>query len=1844
MATLTCRVQFLDDTDPFSSTNFPEPTRPPTYTFLEDTPLIEQIAGVHRLLKAPHKLDDCALQLSHNGTYLDLDSTLGEQRDELEGFFEDSGRSKKQSIVLRTQLSVRVNACIEKLYNSTGRELRRALFSLKQIFQDDKDLVHEFVNAEGLTCLIRVGDDADQNYQNYILRALGQIMLYVDGMNGVIAHNDTVQWLYSLIASKFRLVVKTALKLLVVFVEYTESNAPLFIKAVNTTDRKSGVKPWSNILAILDEKDGIDTELLVFAMTLLNKTLAVLPDQDTFYDVTDCLEEQGMEAIAQRHLAKRGGDRDLAEQFDIYEVALRLEDGDTESGAATPASCRKERRRTSLTGAVSAAASSASSSSAAAGTGGGEKRGLERRRSRRHNSAGRGRSPTSPVAPSALPAGTASAAAGDSAFENGAARSAPPSPALSSQSSRSSQSTANGRDDGDVSLAVCSETNDCCFEADAKSSPGSALTKSLPLVQNASSCMPAPVQRLSMTPSPLPPSSTPSSPSPPPAAALPAPAATLRSRAATPARHAANVSPAALPVRLPYVPKSPFHLFSYEPMDKPASLRERQDEAAAAATAAGTPVAASLAASESGSRLLEPSHDPFASKPLRFASSFTFTPNRYSAGVNYNGNVYGTPGARSYGSPSSPASQAAGSQYSQNHSSEAADGKNSNKAMDSSARAAAGLLSSSYKQHQESLAAERERRRRERDERLQRIEREERNKYNSREYMEERERLRREKEERNRYLERIAAEEREKELRNRTKVRMELNLTLQSPSTNASPVTLVSQSPGTPSACPSPTPVRSAESPRLVSYSPSPTRSQSPALAPSPPPSPAPSPAPSPVTCSSPAPLASPARFVSPAPSPSTSRPATPAGIPAPPPAARVPSTPSSSLRLADAGETPEEAAEETAEEPAAEEVAPLSAKERENEAVNEKENCSASSSSSASSTLERDRAEEEPESSLEFNICPEHSNSLSIRGNESFHASSLMHRATADGIRILGLRPAQMTMWSDANSRIHGSRLVSWIYPTLWGFLARTQALSASCPPEKRPQEKAIEEESGEATDQIPVQSLTNGTNSEPVGLGEKTEETSKNEPDGLAEGVLARVSSPTIPEGGGARREIAAARDATAVSPDKPSGPRAFAERFGRVTSSEQDEEGEKEMPPVAPPPPRKESDQLWEQMLAKTHELRIKDMDFTDLNEEDDVDMLDFDNLLLRSGDFVSLPPPPPVFPSMASVLFSPPPPPGCPPTMPPPSSALTGLILPPPPLFASPAHQAREGTPGGPGSPALAHSLKKKKTVRLFWSEVRHTEWQHRNHRYGKSSLWASLDPVEVDTNKLEILFESKSKELPVTKRSTTDGKRQELIVLDSKRSNAINIGLTVLPPPRTIKTAILNFDEYALNKEGIEKLLTMIPTEEEKQKITEAQLVNPDVPLGSAEQFLLTLSSISELSARLQLWAFKLDYETMEKEVAEPLQDIKEGMDQVEKNRTLRCILTTLLAVGNFLNGTNAKGFELHYLEKVPEVKDTVHKQSLLHHVCNMVVEKFPDTTDLYSEIGAITRSAKVDFDQVQENLNQMERRCRACWDHLKAIAKHETKPVLKTKMSEFLRDCAERIIILKIVHRRIVNRFHAFMLYIGHAPYSIRDVSITRFCRIVSEFALEYRTARERVLQQRLKRATHRERNKTRGKMITDTDDEEAAESGKFSGGSAQSPLAASASVPAVRRQLAAEDDAEHENMKAVLRTSVHASGGLHSSVPGTRTRARARASRGRVSTGSAPVFDDSPNATDDATDEIMDRIVKSATQAPCQRAATRERRRSRANRKSLRRTLKSGLTPEEAQALGLLGTAEMQV
>lgn len=67
-----------------------------------------------------------------------------------------------------------------------------------------------------------------------------------------------------------------------------------------------------------------------------------------------------------------------------------------------------------------------------------------------------------------------------------------------------------------------------------------------------------------------------------------------------------------------------------------------------------------------------------------------------------------------------------------------------------------------------------------------------------------------------------------------------------------------------------------------------------------------------------------------------------------------------------------------------------------------------------------------------------------------------------------------------------------------------------------------------------------------------------------------------------------------------------------------------------------------------------------------------------------------------------------------------------------------------------------------------------------------------------------------------------------------------------------------------------------------------------------------------------------------------------------------------------------------------------------------------------------------------------------------------------------------------------VCRYRKFLQWLGVPQHGILESKPNEVCRVVSEFALEYRTTRERVQQQIEKKANHRERNKTRGKMIVD--------------------------------------------------------------------------------------------------------------------------------------------------------------
>lgn len=141
-------------------------------------------------------------------------------------------------------------------------------------------------------------------------------------------------------------------------------------------------------------------------------------------------------------------------------------------------------------------------------------------------------------------------------------------------------------------------------------------------------------------------------------------------------------------------------------------------------------------------------------------------------------------------------------------------------------------------------------------------------------------------------------------------------------------------------------------------------------------------------------------------------------------------------------------------------------------------------------------------------------------------------------------------------------------------------------------------------------------------------------------------------------------------------------------------------------------------WERMITLKRSLIIKDFDFTDLVEEDDLDVFESND---KHDETDARPPL-----SYIGGPNPPPPPPGimCPPPPPPP-----GGMPPPPP-------------PGPPGPPPAGFGTMKgtnKKLVRLFWQEVKNSPLINGVNK----TIWGNIDKVDIDTKKLEHLFENKS---------------------------------------------------------------------------------------------------------------------------------------------------------------------------------------------------------------------------------------------------------------------------------------------------------------------------------------------------------------------------------------------------------------------------------------------------------------------------------------------------------------------
>ena len=83
------------------------------------------------------------------------------------------------------------------------------------------------------------------------------------------------------------------------------------------------------------------------------------------------------------------------------------------------------------------------------------------------------------------------------------------------------------------------------------------------------------------------------------------------------------------------------------------------------------------------------------------------------------------------------------------------------------------------------------------------------------------------------------------------------------------------------------------------------------------------------------------------------------------------------------------------------------------------------------------------------------------------------------------------------------------------------------------------------------------------------------------------------------------------------------------------------------------------------------------------------------------------------------------------------------------------------------------------VPIFWRELRDNSYINKD-----KTVWDEMSPVSVDHKVLEYLFESRGREAIAKENNKISvAPAKEIVVLDNKRSNFINIGMTKFPPPR-----------------------------------------------------------------------------------------------------------------------------------------------------------------------------------------------------------------------------------------------------------------------------------------------------------------------------------------------------------------------------------------------------------------------------------------------------------------------------
>jgi len=218
------------------------------------------------------------------------------------------------------------------------------------------------------------------------------------------------------------------------------------------------------------------------------------------------------------------------------------------------------------------------------------------------------------------------------------------------------------------------------------------------------------------------------------------------------------------------------------------------------------------------------------------------------------------------------------------------------------------------------------------------------------------------------------------------------------------------------------------------------------------------------------------------------------------------------------------------------------------------------------------------------------------------------------------------------------------------------------------------------------------------------------------------------------------------------------------------------------------------------------------------------------------------------------------------------------------------------------------------------------------------------------------------------------KKEQVQLVDNKRSNNISIALArIRLSDEQMRAAVVDPVSHPLTPEQVSAILPALPTAEELEMVKE---YTGDVDsLGRVEKFFLVLSDVERLGPRLQALQATQQFAPQWESLADEFKTVLIAVDQVRSSEALKAILRQVLRLGNYLNGTSARGgaygFKLADLSKLVNVKSADSKTTLLHYLARLLTEGGSLIDDVKSELNALPEAKDIPLSEKRGELAKL---------------------------------------------------------------------------------------------------------------------------------------------------------------------------------------------------------------------------------------------------------------------------------